>query len=557
MSEGVLDLLSSAIRSSVEPEKLLETYIPGFVALQEFFSKWFRINLTKVLKLGFLCVLYMTAGRSVVAQLYEHFLGYLTSTISIQRSDPVNKEVLTWMADHIAKQNNRFLTLQSAGSDQKSRYGSDYVSSTDKSALREALGLAGSLDMKRRAVTYFPAMGKIYFLFEGRPFIFYLIQERYSYDKFHAVPTGEEPILIRCLGRNPAPLKRFVEHCREHSLKSKQSLTTIYTTQPEKYSERLEWKEATVRPVRPLSTVDLAEGIKQEILKDVERYHHPSTRLFYARRGVPYRRGYLLYGPPGTGKTSFSLALAGHFQIDLYMVSLTSMQLTDEGLSRLFDCLPPKCIVLLEDVDSAGIERENSKTEEDTDKVKKKRKKPQVTLSGLLNTIDGAASQEGRLLIMTSNTPETLDPALIRHGRVDKQIKFDYIQRSNAKQLFIRMFSMHADERMVATVPSVAEDKISFEVMDVIPELHGQELEELAEEFANKLPDRMLSPAEVQGFLLDHRDKAREAVANASNWVIKTLRARNIEVEKKEREGRTNFTQATSSGASPLRSRSQ
>jgi chaperone BCS1 len=231
-------------------------------------------------------------------------------------------------------------------------------------------------------------------------------------------------------------------------------------------------------------------------LKDVERYHHSSTWLFYARRGIPYRRGYLLYGPPGTGKTSFPLALAGHFQIDLYMTGLTLLTLTDEALAVLFDRLPPKCIVLLEDIDSAGIDREDlepadSSKPEGEEKMKKR--KSSVTLSVLLNTIDGAASQEGRLLIMTSNTPETLDPALIRHGRVDQQIEFEYISRHNAKQLFIRMSSMYGDERADATVPPDSEKEDHYEVPHAVPDMQDEDLEKLADEISSKLPEKMIS----------------------------------------------------------------
>jgi len=216
----------------------------------------------------------------------------------------------------------------------------------------------------------------------------------------------------------------------------------------------------------------------------------------------------------------------------LYIVSLASKNLDDDILNDLFNDLPPKCIVLLEDIDSAGIDREvQNKTVIETSKEKDKdetktKDKHTISLSGLLNTIDGAASQEGRILIMTSNTPETLDAALIRHGRIDKQIKFDYIRKFDAKQLFIRMFTLHEDEKIDDSKPIDLDPENPFELMDVPSEPPEKDIERFAEEFAAKIPERMLSPAEIQGFLLDHRDDVKRAVAKVSDWIVDTLAAR-------------------------------
>jgi chaperone BCS1 len=547
----LISLLSSAIQNGQEPQKLFEMYIPEFKAMRIFFLRWFRMDLTNFLRLGFFGMLWMTTGRNMMEKMYDHFLGYFTSTISIPADDRVNKEVLKWMSEHVTKRRARFLNVESTSSS-SSHWRSGYISGTDRESLREALNSGGLMDLKTKPVNYLPTLGKVYFLFEGRPFLFDLLASRWHDNRM--VPTGDEPILIRCFGRNPAPLKRFLDHCREYSLQSKQSMTTIYTAGPERYGIGLDWREASIRPIRPLNTIDLEEGIKQDILRDVERYLHPSTRLFYARRGIPYRRGYLFYGPPGTGKTSFSLALAGHFDIDLYMISLAARNLDDAGLAKLFNALPMNCIVLLEDIDSAGIEREKKEpedsetieepadvenaddsdaSEEDGDKKQKKKKKrankggSSISLSGLLNTIDGAAAQEGRILIMTSNTPETLDAAMIRHGRIDRQIKFDNISKQGAKQLFLRIFSFRQDEQINGKPEFDLEEP--HKLMETPPELdegHVRVLEKLATEFASRIPERMLSPAEIQGFLLDYRDDAEEALTKVNDWIGATLEAR-------------------------------
>ena len=125
-------------------------------------------------------------------------------------------------------------------------------------------------------------------------------------------------------------------------------------------------------------------------------------------------RGYLLHGPPGTGKSSLAWAVAGCFGLDIYVVSLVDPNLTEEELGFLFTTLPRRCVVLLEDIDSAGLKRqegeEATKANDESqaakigaeitkafESVQKKtdKEKGGITLSGLLNAVDGVAAQEG------------------------------------------------------------------------------------------------------------------------------------------------------------------
>lgn len=218
-----------------------------------------------------------------------------------------------------------------------------------------------------------------------------------------------------------------------------------------------------------MKTVVLDREQKMQILADINEYLHSATPRWYANRGIPLRRGYLFYGPPGTGKTSLSFALAGVFGLDIYVISLLEPTLTEEDLSALFTGLPRRCIVLLEDIDTAGLKRPDDeitgkgkldkdapaaggKTDKETQgdwkitdlakalKDKAVDDKKGISLSGLLNAIDGVASHEGRVLIMTTNAPESLDEALIRPGRVDLQVGFTNATQAQTEELFIRMY---------------------------------------------------------------------------------------------------------------------
>jgi chaperone BCS1 len=157
--------------------------------------------------------------------------------------------------------------------------------------------------------------------------------------------------------------------------------------------------------------------LKSDILKDVDEFLDQGMQGWYQERGIPHKQGYLLFGPPGTGKSSFSLSLAGKHEWDIYTLQLSNN--SDSTLLNLFSELPAHCIVLLEDVYTAGAKRRDSFDADQENDLKSA-----VTLSGLLNVIDGVSSQEGRIFIMTTNHIEHLDEALIRPGRSDKKIHF-------------------------------------------------------------------------------------------------------------------------------------
>ena len=87
------------------------------------------------------------------------------------------------------------------------------------------------------------------------------------------------------------------------------------------------------------------------LVTDVEKFLNGSR--WYYDRGIPYRRGYLLHGPPGSGKTSFVLALAGHLDFNICVLSLSDSGMTDDRLNHLLTQAPPRSIILLEDIDAA------------------------------------------------------------------------------------------------------------------------------------------------------------------------------------------------------------
>ena len=114
---------------------------------------------------------------------------------------------------------------------------------------------------------------------------------------------------------------------------------------------------------------------------------------------------------------------------------------------------------------------------------------------------------------MTSNHTDTLDEALIRPGRVDVKVEFEYASREEARDLFFRM-----------NKPS-REDIVLPYNLAVVPEL--------AEIFADRVPERQFSPAALQQYVLLHKSQPQEAVDGIEDWVEKQL-AKRVAGEKRK-----------------------
>lgn len=224
---------------------------------------------------------------------------------------------------------------------------------------------------------------------------------------------------------------------------------------------------------------------------------------------MPCRRGYLLYRPPGTGKSSLSLSITSHFNLDIYILNVSSVN--SSSLSDLFTELPPQYILLLEDIDAVGMTQTRQVSVEESSQVaadpeKKTESKGRATLSELLNALDGVSSHEGRVLIITTNHKENLDPALIRARRADRKVELPYTDKVMITRIFHTIFKRSEDN----VVPDP--DK---------PAKDNETVERLANEFTGKVPEQEVSPAEIQSFLVENRDSPHVALENVQEWMTR------------------------------------
>lgn len=192
------------------------------------------------------------------------------------------------------------------------------------------------------------------------------------------------------------------------------------------------WAKLARKNKRPLESVFLAEGKLDEILAEARWFF--GAEAWHHELGLPYRQGWQFEGPPGTGKTTVAMVVASYFDRPICILNLATVP-NDNALLAAFTSADPRCILLIEDIDAAEISKERS----DAAPVPSE-KKVGITLSGLLNAIDGVASADGRLLIMTTNHPEHLDAALTRSNRVDKRWHFGSIRPRDAAKMAERFF---------------------------------------------------------------------------------------------------------------------
>jgi chaperone BCS1 len=231
------------------------------------------------------------------------------------------------------------------------------------------------------------------------------------------------------------------------------------------------WRWTDSRAKRPLGSIVLNPGVKEMLVEDTKDFLR--SERWYMDRGIPFRRGYLLYGVPGSGKSSLIHALAGYLGLDIYVVSLSSSWMSDSTLTSLMGRVPSRCVVLLEDLDAAFTRSTNRDDDDELEELlnsmgegkksgsnsnsngngnsssnnhsssssRRHRHSSKndslsstntLSLSGLLNALDGISASEGKshsplsfvelsflrisLQVVSSSPPRIISTSSIRHS---------------------------------------------------------------------------------------------------------------------------------------------
>lgn len=106
-----------------------------------------------------------------------------------------------------------------------------------------------------------------------------------------------------------------------------------------------------MRHERKFDSIIMDEADKRRMLSDAIDFFQSES--WYAKRGIPWRRGYMLAGSPGSGKSSTISALASELDLPVYTIPLSSQEMSDQGFADAMRSVPARNIVILEDIDVA------------------------------------------------------------------------------------------------------------------------------------------------------------------------------------------------------------
>lgn len=318
-------------------------------------------------------------------------------------------------------------------------------------------------------------------------------------------PKQMETLTLSVWGKNNDILKDFFQEALMYKVKEdSKGVQCLMQNSEWPYG----WIKCQIIKPRMAETVILDGDKSEKLLRDVKNFL--DNRKWYENRNIPYRRGYLLYGPPGSGKTSFAQVIASELKLDICILSLSNSELNDNNLAKEIRKAPKNALVLLEDVDAVFVQRERKVDNLITGGGGKGNN---LSFSGLLNAIDGvSAGDDGRIILMTTNHIERLDPALIRPGRCDVKVELNNASKNQLKRIFTRFYPNFKNETHLKNThinSNTKNNNISFNSDS-----------DAAEIFALSLPEFELSMAEVQGFLMRH-ETSQEALKNLNELLLK------------------------------------
>ncbi|KAK8647116.1 hypothetical protein V6N13_120873 [Hibiscus sabdariffa] len=242
------------------------------------------------------------------------------------------------------------------------------------------------------------------------------------------------------------------------------------------------WGSVNLDHTASFETMAMDPMMKAALIEDLDRFTR--SREFYRRVGRVWKRGYLLYGPPGTGKSSLVAAMANYLKFDVYNLDLKEIQCNSD-LRRLLLGTDNRSIIVVEDIDTSLDSAEGGRVKDlflrgiKIGSLLNSLMALQVTLSGLLNLVDGLWSSCGdeKIIVFTTNHKDRIDPVLLRPGRMDMHLHMSYCTFDGFETLASNYLRIHDHQlfdeikgwldKVQATPAEVAGELMKYEDPDV------------------------------------------------------------------------------------------
>ena len=208
-----------------------------------------------------------------------------------------------------------------------------------------------------------------------------------------------------------------------------------------------------VKPTNGIKFSDVAgEDEAKDSLQEVVEYLHDPTK--YRDIGAKMPKGILLVGPPGTGKTMLAKAVAGESGVPFFSISGSEFveMFVGMGAAKVRDLFKQAkekapCIIFIDEIDAIGKKRGGAALGGNDER--------EQTLNQLLTEMDGFEDNAGVIILAATNRPESLDPALTRPGRFDRQVPVTLPDLQGR----VAILKVHAAK--IKTAPSIDYDKVA------------------------------------------------------------------------------------------------
>lgn len=251
---------------------------------------------------------------------------------------------------------------------------------------------------------------------------------------------------------------------------------------------------------RDMKSVIVDKRIKDKLIADIKAFY--AEQAWYRERGLPWKKTFIFHGLPGTGKTSLVRAIASVFDLSIATIDLNSV--SDNGLASALSTLPNNCLLLMEDFDSCpavlcrkGMRWLNGQAEFEAIESSRQTWQKAVTLSGVLNALDGVVGIDGVITVMTTNVIDDIDPAIRRKGRTDHEIEFGKLTHKEVVEYIELMFpNIYLDNTLVF------DDILGCDLQAFYLEHHKD-----ANDFVNAIPGSHSERVKKLSHLVDETEK--------------------------------------------------
>lgn len=361
--------------------------------------------LTSAVSLWFLGVISILM-RKIPSRLYSFIKSFFIITLTVNKGSPANAAimdfVIAWfMSTKYSKRSKKFL-----------------LESTIENR-----------HLERSSYSRQAAFNSGFLLTPGMGFNFFIYNKTFGWitrqtGKDSSSTTSSSEIIVNFVTTKNCIIDSFL---KDITFKDSTNTVEIYSKSE---GHRSDWSLSRDKFKRNISSVVIEKEVKNKIINEITDFF--DSKLWYETKGINHKLTYLFHGLPGTGKSSLIFALACHFNKKVYLLNMSDI--ASSAFQKLLLEVPKDAFIVLEDFQIVNTEIISEKEEG------KQESKSGLTLSVVLNILDGVNSVSGNLIFLTTNHLNKLPTELLRKGRIDHIVEIVPLQDTEVKEYIKHMF---------------------------------------------------------------------------------------------------------------------